>query len=402
MADAMFVCGCLARALPAASQGVGPFDGDERQRAKEVIIVRRVFSLLGLRDSTRATQKRPTIAGPVVNDQAAASPAADAGDDDNGCSVAQRQAEHLRLAVQLEAAALQHRLAAASAVVLNRPPDPVADLDDPAEDQADDLAPDESEAADVAVHVLGPFKVATGDRTVVWGGTRSRMLFQFLLLRARPVRREELMELLWPGYSYQAARNNLNVCLHGARRSLQPGEAEREHIVYRDGCYGLNKDLVWAVDRDRFVSLSNAAHSLAARRQLAGARRAAACAVAAYGGHLLQDETAAEWFEPDRHWLHEQYLGVLELEVEVRLDLDDVDGARATARRIMCEDPSRESGHRLLMRCYARQHQGDLLARQYHQCVNTLEQQLGIGPTPETVRLYHELSRSTPNQSNAS
>ena len=376
--------------------------------------MRSVFPLFGRRDLARARAKERAPSGPVVHnktddaahpsagrvDVAELPPAADA--DDNRCLATQQQAEHLRLAVELEAAALQHRLAAARAGPLNRPPDPVEHLDDPvedpAEDPADDPLHDAGEAADVAVHVLGPFKVATGDRTVVWGGTRARTLFQYMLLHPRPVHREELMELLWPGYSYRAARNNLNVCLHGVRRSLQASGPNREHVVYRDGCYGLNPELRWSVDRDRFVALSVAARSLAAEKRFGKALSAATSAGAAYGGPLLQDDHAAEWFEPDRRWLHEQFLGVLELEVGMRLDADDVDGARATARRILCEDPCRESGHRLLMRCYARQHQGDLLTRQYHQCLSALEQQLGIGPTTETVRLYHELTGSPPTQ----
>ena len=366
-------------------------------------MVRSVFPLFGRRDPARARVKDRPPSGQVVRnetddaappcagrvDVAGLPPAVDA--DDNRGLATQQQAEHLRLAVELEAAALQHRLAAARAGPPNRPPDPV-------EDPADDPLQDAGEAADVAVHVLGPFKVVTGDRTVVWGGTRARTLFQYMLLHPRPVHREELMELLWPGYSYRAARNNLNVCLHGVRRSLQASGPNREHVVYRDGCYGLNPELRWSVDRDRFVSLSVAARSLAAEKRFGKALSAATSAGAAYGGPLLQDDHAAEWFEPDRRWLHEQFLGVLELEVGMRLDADDVDGARATARRILCEDPCRESGHRLLMRCYARQHQGDLLTRQYHQCVSTLEQQLGIGPTTETVRLYQELAGSPPTQ----
>ena len=364
-------------------------------------MVRRVFPRFGLRDRAGSTGKQQTRTGSVVDDEAAVPSAADA--DDSGPAGGQNQAEHLRLAAALEAAALRHRLAAARVGPTNRLPDLVEQLDDPVEDPADedpadDAGQDEDVVADVVVHVLGPFKVATGDRTVVWGGSRARTLFQYLLLHPRPVHREELMELLWPGYSYRAARNNLNVCLHGVRSSLQAGGAHREHVVYRDGCYGLNPELRWSVDRDRFVSLSIAARAFAADKRFGKALSAATNAGAAYGGPLLQDDHAAEWFAPDRRWLHEQFLGVLELEVGMRLDADDVDGARATARRILCEDPCRESGHRLLMRCYARQHQGDLLARQYHQCLSTLEEQLGIGPTPETVRLYHELVGAPPTR----
>ena len=86
---------------------------------------------------------------------------------------------------------------------------------------ADDAGqPDDAARPDVIVRVLGRLDVqVAGVPVASWGGQRTRTLFQYLLMRRRPVHREVLMELLWPGHTYSSARNNLNVCVYGLRRA---------------------------------------------------------------------------------------------------------------------------------------------------------------------------------------
>ena len=244
----------------------------------------------------------------------------------------------------------------------------------------------------VRVGVLGPLVVAVGEQQVTWGGSRNRSLFQYLLLHAGPVHREELMELLWTNHSYHSARNNLNVAVHGLRRALHTAGPGNDYVVYRDGCYGLHDGVRWSIDRDRFLGLALRARSSASHGRVPLAVATAADAVTLYRGSLFQDDLLMDWFAPERRWLHEQHVELLELEAGWQFGLGDVDGARLTVSRELREEPCRESAHRLLMRCYALQHQGDLVARQYQLCVTTLDKEFGIGPTSETVRLYEELA----------
>jgi DNA-binding SARP family transcriptional activator len=43
------------------------------------------------------------------------------------------------------------------------------------------------------------------------------------------------------------------------------------------------------------------------------------------------------------------------------------------------------------MRCYASQHQQQLVGRQYRVCVDALRDELGVTPSDETVKLFREL-----------
>jgi DNA-binding SARP family transcriptional activator len=224
-----------------------------------------------------------------------------------------------------------------------------------------------------------------------WRSLKIRTLFQYLVLNPRPAHREVLMELLWPGHTFSSARNNLNVCIYGLRRVLLNGGPPREFIVYRDGCYMLNPDLGWKVDRDRFRDFAVNARRQVTTGEQAIAQATAEHAVSLYTGQLFEGDPAADWFLAERRGLRELYIQTLEILVGLHLDLgNDLNSARQMAERILREDSSRESGHRLLMRCHYRLNQRDQVVRQYRLCRDTLAE-LGTSPTAETHGLYEEL-----------
>ena len=89
--------------------------------------------------------------------------------------------------------------------------------------------------------VLGPLEVAVDGRWIThWGSLKARALFEYLVFNGhRRVRREVLMETLWPGHTPASARNNLNVCLYTLRRTLRT-QRDAQYVVYADGCYALD------------------------------------------------------------------------------------------------------------------------------------------------------------------
>lgn len=93
------------------------------------------------------------------------------------------------------------------------------------------------ESADVVVRMLGPFELAIRDVEVEqWVSYKGLAVLKYLLMSApRPVRRESLMDLFWPGYRPQSARNNLNVAIYALRRSLEAAADHVSLILYRDG-----------------------------------------------------------------------------------------------------------------------------------------------------------------------
>ena len=110
--------------------------------------------------------------------------------------------------------------------------------------------------ADIAASALGPLEVRVAGRRVPrWTSLKARSVFQYLLVHQdRPVRRDVLMALQWPDHSHNSARNNLNVALYSLRNTLEGLGRDAQPIVYRDGCYTLNPELTWWIDRNEFLA----------------------------------------------------------------------------------------------------------------------------------------------------
>jgi DNA-binding SARP family transcriptional activator len=81
------------------------------------------------------------------------------------------------------------------------------------------------------------------------------------------------MALQWPDHSHNSARNNLNVALHSLRNTLDGLGQDAQPIVYRDGCYILNPELTWWVDRTEFLSAVDEGRRVRRRPAQTGYRR---------------------------------------------------------------------------------------------------------------------------------
>lgn len=258
-----------------------------------------------------------------------------------------------------------------------------------------DPAADDARQPDVVVRVLGRLDVqVAGVQVASWGGQRARTLFQYLLMHRRPVHREVLLELLWPGHTYSSARNNLNVCVYGLRRALGVTSPGARYIVYRDACYSLNRALAWEIDRDRFVDAAERGRRCEDPGTSGDAVAVLERAVSAYGGPLFDGDPAADWFLPERTALLELFLQVLERLARLLAERGDLDGAQRALELLLREDGCRESAHRLLMNCFARRGQRDLVARQFQRCTARLDADLEITPSAQTVDLFHALTRA--------
>jgi DNA-binding SARP family transcriptional activator len=196
---------------------------------------------------------------------------------------------------------------------------------------------------------------------------RARAIFQYVVLHAeRPVRREMLMETFWPGHTRDSARNNLNVSVYNLRRTLR-GPPGRHLVRYADGSYALDLKLTWWIDRDEFLR----AFARAGEDRRLGRREEAIEAyregLALYRGPLLDDDAVSEWYLDEQRYLED-------------------------AREALAADHCRESAHRLIMRCYARNDQHHLVSRQLKICVTTLRRELGITLAPETIHVFESLT----------
>ena len=82
-----------------------------------------------------------------------------------------------------------------------------------------------------------------------WVSGRGRAVFEYLVVhRHSRVRRERLMNEFWPDVAPDAARNSLNVAIHGLRQSLRAAAGDRAIVIHRDGRYFIDPALDLWVD----------------------------------------------------------------------------------------------------------------------------------------------------------
>jgi DNA-binding SARP family transcriptional activator len=244
---------------------------------------------------------------------------------------------------------------------------------------------------DVLVRMLGPFEVVVNEKPIArWGSLKARALFQHLVLQPdRPVRRDILMELFWPGHSHTSARNNLNVSVYNLRRTLEQHDPSIQYILYKDGCYLLHPQVSWWIDRVEFLAALRDANGAS---NTVDAIEANERAVRLYRGPLFEDDSTGEWYLAEQRQLAELRAGSLEQLASLHLGLGAVAQGIENAQQALAVDPCRESAHRLLMRCYAEQHQQQLICRQFQLCKTKLHDELGVMPDAETNRLFDELT----------
>jgi DNA-binding SARP family transcriptional activator len=247
--------------------------------------------------------------------------------------------------------------------------------------------------ADIATSALGPLEVrVAGQRVPRWTSMKARAVFQYLLIHQdRPTRRDVLMALQWPDHSHESARNNLNVALYNLRGTLDGLGSGVQPVLYRDGCYILNPGLTWWIDRNEFLSALDDARLGDRAGRPETVMDSYHRAIQLYRGPLFEDDGAGEWYLPEQRRLKDLYGQALEYVAEIHFQRGELPEALQFSQLAIRNDPCSEAVHRLLMRCYASQHQQQLVSRQYRVCTATLRDELRVPPSDETTQLFREL-----------
>jgi DNA-binding SARP family transcriptional activator len=219
------------------------------------------------------------------------------------------------------------------------------------------------------VRLLGRFDVSIDGRSVpvdAWRSRRAADLVKVLALApSQSLRREQVMDMLWPELGEEPAGANLRKAVHYARRAMGADDAIRSQagmLTLWDG-----RAEVDAVD-----FLQAADDALATADPDACARAAALCP-----GELLPADRYEPWAEDPRKRLHDRHLAVLK-------------GA-AQWQRALALDPTDERSHRELMRSYLRAGERRDAIRQFERLRDALREHIGLGPGPETIAVYEQV-----------
>jgi DNA-binding SARP family transcriptional activator len=245
----------------------------------------------------------------------------------------------------------------------------------------------------LAVYCLGAFRVFQNDQPIEgWPSSKSQSLFKYLIThREHPVAKEVLMDRFWLEAAPEAARNNLNVAIHGLRRALREGHPGFSHVLFQNDAYLLNPELRIWVDVEEFGQHFRTGQRLEQAKELAQAVLEYRAAEALYQGEFLEEDRYEDWLLPRRQSLQDDYLTLLDRLSRHYLEQESYDACVLMCGKLLAIDSCREDAHRRLMRCYSRQGQYHLALRQYHFCVEALQHELEVEPDEATQALFRQI-----------
>jgi DNA-binding SARP family transcriptional activator len=241
-----------------------------------------------------------------------------------------------------------------------------------------------------SVHMLGVLTISVDGRRIADdlgpnGRSLSGFLFQFI---GRIHRRERLADQFWGHLDPERARAALNTALWRFRKLLahDPLSAGGQNFrtttsdVILEPAPWLEVDtLCFGTTVKRLLDQQNIVDAYELER-----------AVESYEGPFLDGEDA-DWILQERERLHSLYVrAVVELMRRYgRLERYEV--AVAAARRVLAADPFREAIHRDLLILLLLNGQPGEALRQQSRWSAKLQEDLGICPMPQTVRLVDEI-----------
>ncbi len=207
--------------------------------------------------------------------------------------------------------------------------------------------------------------------------TIKSLLAYLVLNRDRAVDRRRLAFLLWPRGTEFAARRNLRQYIHRLRRILEPVDPQGQLVETQGNLVRFCPPDPWFLDIDAFEVA--AAHDESLEE-----------AVALYRGELLSD-IYEDWLEPERQRLARLFGQTLLRLIDRLESAGDVARAILYAEHYLAQEPLLESAYVRLMRLNYALGDRARIKDIYQKLVETLDEELGVRPLPETTLMYQAM-----------
>ncbi len=251
------------------------------------------------------------------------------------------------------------------------------------------------------VHLFGGLALAwQGDPLPTVRGTVTRCLFAYLVTyRDRPHTRDLLAGTFWPDLPDANARRRLSKALWQIRQAFRavPRTSSpdgQDKAIPRLAIFLTESDTVQlSPELPIWLDVEEFEQQVAGSRQqefgqaVDGLLRASEL----YRGEFLAGYYL-DWAVVERERLQEMSLEALGRLVVGYKGWGEYEPARTFARRLAAEEPWREEAHREVMRlCHLLGEPAEAL-KQFEACRQSLAEELGLEPSPETVALADEIS----------
>ena len=227
--------------------------------------------------------------------------------------------------------------------------------------------------------LLGTLSVfAEGTGELALPRKNKAVLAALALAGASGLSREKLVDLFWWNRDEKHAQASLRQALAVSRKSLGP---------YRD-CLWTGPVQI-SVDR-AMITVDALAFEALATSQVDEDRDRA---LALYQGDLLdgarlKEEGFEAWIRPQRERLRAKAITLLSDSLNSACKAEQY---VTLASRLLELEPTNEAAHQTLMRTYATQGRDNAALKQFMICRDLLDQELGVGPSRQTIVLFEEI-----------
>jgi len=237
---------------------------------------------------------------------------------------------------------------------------------------------DSPETNVIEVSCFGPGEISVGGiLKTLWEGHLPRLLMFFLLERPYSSR-AEICSTFWPDASNQQAVN----IFHVTKRRLHKGLG-LDVLQHKDGVYGIKPEIRVIYKGTQFKNELVQARQFPQKSELHYKR-------------VVDLYTDAYLFGYDDDWIKEQRSKYCDGYVEALVGLAQAtrgnksEAAQALQLLLQAseEAPNREDIHRQIMTTYADLGRRSEAVKHYQKLVETMQNQYGIAPSPETQAIY--------------
>ena len=238
---------------------------------------------------------------------------------------------------------------------------------------------------DLTIEVLGAFRVERGGVAVgpaEWGSRKPRDLLKVLVAsRGGPVRRDLLLDQLWPDEDPQRSGRKLSVALSTLRALLDPVKAfAPDHFLAADRAAVSLVPASCVVDLERFFAAADTALSVSGSGG-PEATEALALAEAAYRGDPFVEDAYEEWAQSVRDLARTTYASVIRALAEHSAAASDHDQAVRLWLRVLDGDPYDEGAHLALVESLRAERRHGEAHRMYRIYCDRMEQ-IAVEPAP--------------------
>jgi ATP/maltotriose-dependent transcriptional regulator MalT len=250
----------------------------------------------------------------------------------------------------------------------------------------------------VSIQTLGRFRVLVDGEALpdeAWAGNQAKTMLKALLVLAaqKPVRKELLIEELWPDSDPGAGEKTLKSALHRLRHSLEPDMSSRfgsSYVHLKSGFLSLDDELC-ETDVQLFSRLCSLTRELLRSGEPKKALETFEEAASLYEGDFLPDEPDPQWAREMREHLRKRFIALLFEAARACESSGAWSKAVKHYRRALDCDPLLEEAYRRIMLLYADRGKRSKALKIYEECCRNLKAALDVEPDDLTVSVYRRI-----------